>query len=276
MVIAALEHIFRSSPTARDVVTGMAFAGTNPTRVNWYRSQQSMGSTRPDLAGIDGAGEEVVLLEAKFWAGLTDQQPWGYVERLRSSRKTALCFIVPETRRPSLWPEVLGRLEVDIPKDSKSHLTSFKFEIDANCVLTMITWTDLLQSIVEATSAAGERKVLHDVEQLIGLSERIQSEGFIPFTSEDLGPSIPRLLDQLTTVAVEAINSGVSAGRYSLEGYRAASTWDRYTRYFESQGLEFSLSVHYTWWRDFGISPIWLHFQGDKSSTAFKSFMDVT
>ena len=40
---------------------------------------------RPDLAGVDREGRECVLIEAKFWAGLTSNQPVAYLKRLPST-----------------------------------------------------------------------------------------------------------------------------------------------------------------------------------------------
>ena len=56
-------------------------------------SSQSIGENleRPDISGIDKDGKEVVLLEAKFWAALTNNQPVGYLNRLGDN--TVLLFI---------------------------------------------------------------------------------------------------------------------------------------------------------------------------------------
>ena len=46
-------------------------------------------ATRPDLVGKDQAGREVLLIEAKFWAGLTENQPVSYLERLTTDTNWA-------------------------------------------------------------------------------------------------------------------------------------------------------------------------------------------
>ena len=47
-------------------------------------SCQSVGenSERPDMSGVDKHGAEVILCEMKFYAGLTSNQPNGYLDRL--------------------------------------------------------------------------------------------------------------------------------------------------------------------------------------------------
>ena len=67
---------------------------------------------RVDLVGFDEHGDESALIEVKFWAGLTDNQPVTYLERLRTDDKPAvLLFVAPRARLETLWPEVLRRAE---------------------------------------------------------------------------------------------------------------------------------------------------------------------
>ena len=63
---------------------------------------------RPDLVGRTEHGEELLLIEAKFWAGLTEHQPITYLQRLPPGG--ALLFVVPEARLPSIWNELLSAL----------------------------------------------------------------------------------------------------------------------------------------------------------------------
>src|SRR5262245_39667836 len=58
----------------------------------------------PDLVGRDAAGAQVVIVEAKFWAGLTGQQPNAYLTRLPVGG--LLVFVAPALRFESLWPEL--------------------------------------------------------------------------------------------------------------------------------------------------------------------------
>ena len=275
VVVAALEHVLHTSSTARRVLTGLASMGTNPPTVTAYKSQLSDDGTRPAIVGINEAGSEVVIIEAKFWAGLTDQQPQGYLERLRSSDNAVLCFIVPDSRRSSLWPEVIGRLGIEDPQQLGDGLATFDIAVDESRRLTMITWSSLLQAMTEATQAAGDLSTAHDIEQLAGLADHLQHEGFIPFSSQDLGQDAPRLINQLVDVAYETVQTGVARGHFSMDGMRSANTWFRYTRYFAVNDLGLSLSVHYLWWKDLGHSPIWLHLQGDRDSIAFEHFTDA-
>ena len=51
---------------------------------------------RPDMAGIDAGGNEIILCEMKFYAGLTDNQPLGYIDRLVTNNGKGLIFVCPK------------------------------------------------------------------------------------------------------------------------------------------------------------------------------------
>jgi hypothetical protein len=60
----------------------------------------------PDLIGLDAAGAEWLLIENKFWAGLTENQPTGYLERVAAKGSGLLVFIVPRRRFAIVWTEL--------------------------------------------------------------------------------------------------------------------------------------------------------------------------
>jgi hypothetical protein len=60
----------------------------------------------PDLIGLDTTGAERLFIENKFWAGLTENQPAGYLERLGAKGGGLLVFIVPSRRFGMVWTEL--------------------------------------------------------------------------------------------------------------------------------------------------------------------------
>ena len=58
------------------------------------------------MTGLDAVGAERLFIENKFWAGLTENQPAGYLDRLRAEGGAVLLFVVPTKRLPILWPEL--------------------------------------------------------------------------------------------------------------------------------------------------------------------------
>ena len=66
--------------------------------------------TRPDLVGFDETGMERVLIEVKFWAELTPNQPNAYINRLPDDGPALVMFLAPEDRIKSLWPQLQVRV----------------------------------------------------------------------------------------------------------------------------------------------------------------------
>ena len=71
---------------------------------NWLADDQAI----PDLVGNTQDGVQVLVVEAKFWAGLTANQPVTYLKRLPAERPGLLLFIAPEDRADNLWDALLG------------------------------------------------------------------------------------------------------------------------------------------------------------------------
>ena len=108
LAVEALGYILGKSPASREALNSMV--GNDIPRVVRVATQViGEDRTRPDLVGFDGHGQERVLIEAKFWAALTENQPNTYLERLPDDDTSLLLFVAPEARLQSLWPELLRR-----------------------------------------------------------------------------------------------------------------------------------------------------------------------
>ena len=139
-------------------------------------------SERPDMAGFDCSGEEVLLCEMKFYAGLTENQPVGYLERLKESGGKGLIFICPKSRLLTLWAE-LKKQCIDKEWEIKE---LNDFSVSANGVnLAIVTWSDVIETLMNAADSFAEH-LIADIKQLKGYCEQIDSEAFIPFKPEEL------------------------------------------------------------------------------------------
>lgn len=80
----ALGHILHGSEAGTNALREfLQSAGVDVGRINTVSTEVTGdGGERPDLACMDGNGTERVLVEAKFWAGLTTNQPTTYLDRL--------------------------------------------------------------------------------------------------------------------------------------------------------------------------------------------------
>lgn len=111
----ALGHILANSTSARNALSSI-LSVTGISQDLLYRTQQVEGDAlaRPDLTGRDNQSRNIVLVEAKFWAGLTDNQPNTYIGMLTDEVHSTLCFLVPQERMTALWPEICaGCLPLD-------------------------------------------------------------------------------------------------------------------------------------------------------------------
>jgi hypothetical protein len=109
----ALTFLLRGCPEARAALRGHVarLFGVDLSPHLTYRSQVTDPETgRPDVVGTDPAGADQLVIEAKFWAGLTDKQPGAYLERLRAGEPGVVLVVAPAARLQSLWRELLANL----------------------------------------------------------------------------------------------------------------------------------------------------------------------
>jgi hypothetical protein len=116
----ALAFVLRSHEAAHNGMMKL-IRGVDPRMPRlWFRTQQTEdgkqpgGSSRPDMQGCDDAGQLHVLVENKFWAGLTENQPVSYLRILAEcTQPTILLVVGPEARKETLWRELSRRLADD-------------------------------------------------------------------------------------------------------------------------------------------------------------------
>lgn len=219
---------------------------------------------RPDLVCSDQAGKERVLIEAKFFAGLTDNQPVTYLRRLRDVRASALLVVAPSQRFEALWPELTRRVAdtddikcSDGGKDEEVRWAS----TGKHRRLMMTSWRLVLDSLASRTAAAGDLQALNDIRQLQGLADLQDSEAFLPLRREQLGPEIPRLyrhLIRLFNDTTGRIFETDWAGRHKMKKVRYDS---RLIQYMELGGFYSWFSLNYDFWARYRETPLWFGFQ---------------
>lgn len=101
----SLVYILEQSPVLNEAFSKMISEKMQIEggKVLSYHSQEAKEDTgRPDIAGYKN-GALHILCEAKFYAGLTLNQPVSYIQRLQEERGKGLIFICPQTRMLPLW-----------------------------------------------------------------------------------------------------------------------------------------------------------------------------
>lgn len=229
-------------------------------------SCQSVGenSERPDMSGVDKHGAEVILCEMKFYAGLTSNQPNGYLDRLIKENGKALVFVCPEQRKASLWTKVK-----DLCKgDDKEISDEVDYRVRVNSIaMTVLSWAEVIETL-RKTAVAVSVEMLADIEQLAGFCQMMDSSAFIPFSSEDLGPDNARreernyqVIDRLLDVIVA--NKDLHA---SIKGLKASPNRVGYTRYLRIGDYQVGLLYNRTAWMDKTSveTPFWFYFNDDE------------
>ena len=225
--------------------------------------------SRPDLVGHDEPGNERVLIEAKFWAGLTDNQPNAYLDRLSRNEPSALVFVAPDARIESLWTELLRRIEEAgdkrLPERATAGMRSCGLS-GTGRVLVLASWSFLLNRMAAQLSEDSDASTLEDIHQLQGLVRRQDEQAFLPLRSEELGPDIPRRLLNFRRVVDDVVERGRQEGWADIEGGRVAPQVAGYGRYVYLFGTYSWLGVDYDLWAESRDTPLWVWFDDGLAS----------
>jgi hypothetical protein len=215
----------------------------------------------PDLVGTDEAGNPRLVIEAKFWAGLTEAQPTGYLRRMAESGGV-LAFLAPAERAEVLWNELSRRCSdggfsanSTIPTDGRCAQWS---EVGDSLHLTVTTWRGVLGAMEAAARDAGEGAVLADIQQLRGLCDREDSEAFLPIDSEELTGMQGRRIVQISNLVddlADRLSSGGLANTRNLRASAGKGWYGKYMRIGQCAAL-----LHFSAWKwgTLAMTPLWL------------------
>ena len=278
IAVVALGYILSTSEAAREgLVSLLQSGGAEVEGLSRIRTEVTGDKgERPDLVGWDENGNERLLVEAKFWAGLTKNQPNGYLKRLRPGG--TLLFVAPEARLDTLWPKLEQRAKQE-----------FKWTTDAGDARTadacgrqlmLTSWRELLEAAENSAVAGGDTVVVNSIQQLNGLCEQQDEAAFVPLRPGELGPDLPRRLMNLHTTIDRAFDRAEAEGLAKPTGHAPNATREAYGRWLELGILEDGawangkpagarLCVHYTAWSQHRETPIWLEFADAEPSGPF-------
>lgn len=253
----ALGYILSKSARARQGFLGSFREGVpdalSDVRFNTQHSTEDQG--RPDLAGVDDSGALRVLVEAKFWAGFTEHQPVHYLDQLPAGG--VLVVICPNARVGHVWRELLERITLA--------KREFQEEAAPGEVGHVVVGGEhlVLQSWRRAVNAirlelSGEPDLLADVAQLDGLCARMDSEAFIPMTSEELTSKVYRRVREFGAIVDDLAATAIAEGIMSKKGMRATAANGWYGRYGRLRGAFVLLHASTNKWTLLGSSPLWL------------------
>ena len=252
----------RSSVASRALVRFFESTGASFDDELYFRTQAAdVDSAIPDLVGISGDNQQVVICEAKFWAGLTDNQPVTYLNRM----PRLLIFVAPAKRLQTLWFEVGARcdaagIKLQSRAINEDELVVAKVESDDR-LLAVTSWRAILDTLESALTSHGDSESASDVAQLRGLCDQMDSVAFLPLRSEELSPTIAIRNLQFNDVVDELTDRLAAKGIASLAGFRATPIRDGYLRYMQVSEFGWVLQVNYKLWSSVRETPLWLDIQ---------------
>ncbi|HEY8601851.1 MAG TPA: hypothetical protein VIL85_25720 [Thermomicrobiales bacterium] len=219
-------------------------------------------SAIPDLVGHDATGTQLLIVEAKFWAGLTGNQPVTYLRRLPPGAPGILLFLAPAQRFPTLWPE-LKRLchEQHIVLGDERGVTNelLAVRVDTHHFLALASWRSVLAFLLRTLEVEGQQAQAEDVRQLVGLCTRMDDRAFLPLRTEELtDANIPARVVQYSQLADDVTDKLRVEKLISSKGLRATGAKGWYGRYMRIG--DFAGLLHFSaWkWRDRQLTPLWL------------------
>ena len=258
----ALRHIFDHSDASVEALNDVVqsgIRGVNPITTVKTQVIQAEG-TRPDLVGFDETGRERVLIEVKFWAELTRNQPNGYINRLPDDGPAVVMFLAPEDRIQSLWPQLKGRL-------NRKFDTLTEVDSERKCVrmgdtqrhLMIASWGGLLDSMAARSRDFDEAGVENEIRQLRNLAKYADAGALKPIRQgEEFGADSEIRQRQYKRLIDAATQRGIEQEWVSRKGLRATPRTYGYGRYIRIRGAIVWFGVNIDQFERTGDTPLWV------------------
>ena len=207
---SSVAYLLTHYPAAQRALARMLDLQELPPR---FVTEEHTKNGRPDVVGRNNSGDIAVIIEGKFWASLTDNQPANY---LRELKKTGgpLLFLAPGRRLDSLNQELQRRIE------AAADLTE--------CRWRARSWADFIDAIDNENDQERDTELRSDLNQLRALCERMDVEGMPPVTASDLDPMHGRIAFQFADLINECWHRLRNWEPTDFGGVRASANQDSY------------------------------------------------
>ncbi len=262
-----LAYILQRSKSARLAINRIIKSNCNLDFEDITYSTQNVGDKleRPDISGFNNDGKEVLLLEAKFWASLTDNQPNEYLNRLQEN--SALVFICPTLRVRPVFDELQKRgntFQANCNSNQETHSIVF----NGNKHLLVKTWNEILQTVKIQLVQDNEQVLISDIDQIIGFCDTIDSNAFLPIQSEELSPKYAKRINSYYDILDKVIDELRKRNIADTKGFSSGAHRGGYTRFFKTEKFGAGLSLKFEYWAERADSPFWIFVRDDISNNA--------
>jgi len=273
----ALAYLLNGSSAASSALHALAteLGAQCPANLR-FRSEASMeNGARPDITGLDEAGCVRLHLEAKFWAGLTSNQPLGYLTGAQAPGPGGiLLFVAPAVRLATLWPELIRRLD-EAGLSHQPHLDQGergRSVIVGGQILALTSWRALLVALRDAAIGQQEYRIANDIDQLQALAEDMDTDAFFPLDAEELGEIHGRRINQYCDFVDDTHMTLLAEGLASKEGLRGGGSRNAHCRYMYLRGHPARIGFEPVLWGKHGASPLWLGLKGPEWNAQDEAF----
>ena len=263
----ALGYILNKSPRSMEALNDLLGKGEfdiEPiTRVGAQVTYED--GSRPDMTGYGRGNVKRLLVEAKFWAALLEDQASGYARQFDHPGPAVLLFIAPELRLSTLRAEIENQMErhsnlqlIDSPPGTRRARVIWTESGDTELQLVLVSWVRLLDSMAALT---GDGDVGSDIRQLRGLAERLDEGAFLPVHCKELSPDFARRIVGHNRLVDDVVQSrGVPEKWINTDRLMATPQRWGYGRYFRFSGVasDFWFGVNHERWATKGDTPLWL------------------
>ena len=238
---SSVAYLLNSYSATRKVLVSMVNIDALP---EYYITElPTKENGRPDVTGLDKDGNKKIIIEGKFWANLTDNQPTNYLKELANGGK--ILFLAPDKRVVSLKLEIDKRLNGEF-----------------NDKIIVCSWYEFIGKIEIENNKKHDPYLSSDLLQIRELCQKMDVDGMPPLSTSDLDPMHGRLASNFADV-IDECNTIIRKWEYSdFKGLK--TTPQKYGYGFYFKGHDFGCYLHFNtnkWFTRQSGTPIWLSIQ---------------
>ena len=222
----------------------------------------------PDVTIYDDVRRPRVLIETVFWEGVPQAQPLEYLAELPEDAPSGLVYIAPRKRLRFLWEVLRERCAAGVESrvEDETQRDQAIWARVGDHVLLVASWAYVLD---ELRRVADDPAVEQDIEQLRGLTKRMETAAFLPLDKEEAADAaIARrlldyrdLVDRITRrLEEDGLVRNVKTSRPSYRMQR-----DQGREMLVHGKFQMRLGIEIGAWRDSGITPLWWVLTGSES-----------
>lgn len=240
---SSIAYLLNEYPESRVALKNILDVDKVPTHYLTELSTTSNG--RPDVTGFDVDGNKTIIIEGKFWANLTQNQPINYLKELSDDGK--LLFLAPDKR--------LGSLKIDISK-----------RLDGGSdKIILSSWEKFLSLIEKENSKNYNHHLSSDLTQMKELCLKMDTEGMPPISLSDIDPMNGRRVSQFSDIIDEC--NPILRGWKHTDFTGLKTQGKKYGHGFYFRGYDFTCFLSfdsYSWYVNDNHTPIWLQIKNQE------------